>query len=257
MRFRRSLAIARHDALVLRGDPFPIVVLLLIPLAVMAFLKPASRLVLTAQGIPGTNGAEHAVPGMTVMFAFFVVSTVAFAFFRDHGWRTWERVRASRATPTEILVGKVVPVLVLAVVQQVVLLTLGGLIYGIHVRGSVVALAMVVCALALCLVTLGLMLSAYCNTQQQVNSVAQVGAIVFGGLAGALSPFALLPGWARAIAPATPTYWAMRGFRSVILDAEGMRGVILPTSVLLSFATVFAILAVRRFRLEENKVGFA
>ena len=47
--------------------------------------------------------------------------------------------------------------------------------------------------------------------------------MLFGAIGGALVPLSVLPQWAKTIAPLTPTYWAMRGFRSVILDGAGLR----------------------------------
>jgi ABC-2 type transport system permease protein len=81
--------------------------------------------------------------------------------------------------------------------------------------------------------------------------------VLFGAIGGALVPFSVLPGWARTIAPVTPTYWAMRGFRSVILDAQGVGGVTTPVGVLLGMALLFAIVALRRLRFDQAKVGWS
>lgn len=54
----------------------------------------------------------------------------------------------------------------------------------------------------------------------------------------------------------TPTYWAMRGMRSVVLDGQGAGGIAAPTVVLLAMAVLFAAMAVRRFRFDEAKTGF-
>jgi ABC-2 type transport system permease protein len=69
-------------------------------------------------------------------------------------------------------------------------------------------------------------------------------------------PFNVLPGWARTIAPATPTYWAMRGFRSIILDGRGLGGVTTPIAVLLAMALAFGVVALRRLRFDEAKVAW-
>ena len=66
--------------------------------------------------------------------------------------------------------------------------------------------------------------TAICRTAQQANAFAYVGMVLFGAIGGALVPFSVLPRWAQTVAPVTPTYWAMRGFRSVILDGQGLGG---------------------------------
>jgi ABC-2 type transport system permease protein len=99
MSLRHSAAIARLDLRVVRRDSGALVFMILMPLVVMAFVKPAFRFALQHTH-PGANGAEQAVPGMVVMFGFFAVGMTGFAFFREHGWNTWDRLRASWATPT-------------------------------------------------------------------------------------------------------------------------------------------------------------
>jgi ABC-2 type transport system permease protein len=88
---------------------------------------------------------------------------------------------------------------------------------------------------------------------QQLNVIQTVGVMVFAGLGGALAPVSLLPSWLATLAPALPSYWAMRGYRSVILDGGGVSEVLLPVLVLGLFALAFFTLALRRFRFEETK----
>src|SRR5439155_13668702 len=132
------------------------------------------------------------------------------------------RLRSSPATSGEIMAGKVLPSLGLIAVQQAVLLSLGGLLFGLHVRGPLLALVVVAVALALCLVAMGVALAAVCRTAQQLNTTSSLLAIGFSGLGGALAPISVLPSWVRPIAPATPGYWAMRGYRAVILNGSGL-----------------------------------
>jgi ABC-2 type transport system permease protein len=82
------------------------------------------------------------------------------------------------------------------------------------------------------------------------------GMVLFGAIGGALVPLSVLPGWARAIAPVTPTYWVMRGFRAVILDGRGLGAVAGPVVVLLSMAALFAVVALRRLRFDETKIAW-
>lgn len=251
MSLARSWAVARHDFRILRSDPVFLITMTVMPLLVMAFMKPAFGVAGAAVG-----GADHAVPGVTVMFAFFLVGNVGFGVFREHGWNTWERLRASRAAPIEVMAGKVVVPLLTLALQLAVLIGLGGVLFGLRVRGSMPALVLVAAAFAVCLVCLGLLLLAVTRTIMQLNAISNLGTMIFAGLGGALAPYSVLPGWARAVAPATPSYWAMRGFRSVIAGG-GLGDVALPVGVLLGFALVLGALAVYRFRYDEVKVSFA
>ena len=217
---KRTVAIVRHELRLMVRDPLPLLILVVFPLIMMSFLKPAFRLALVANGYPHANGAEQVVPGQAVLNGFYIVGMTSFAFFSEYGWNTWERLRASQASSAEIIAGKAVPRVAASVVQFAVVFAIGIPLLQLHVHGPVVALVPLVLAFALCLVMLGVLVTALCHTLQQANAVAFGGLVLFGAIGGALVPISVLPHWARIVAPGTPTYWAMRGFRSVILDRK-------------------------------------
>jgi ABC-2 type transport system permease protein len=254
---RRIGVIAAHELRIAKRDMLPLMILVVFPLITIAFLKPALRPALVQSGHPNANGAEHVVPGQTAMSAFFLVSLVTFGFFGEHAWATWDRLRASQATSLEIVLGKTVPKVALGVAQFVIVLGGSVVLFDLHIAGVALSLAPLVVAFSLCLVLLGVAVTALCRTAQQANSFGYLGMVLFGAIGGAFVPFNLLPDWARAIAPITPTYWAMRGLRAVILDGRGYGATARPTVVLLGMAVLFAAVALRRFRFDETKAGWA
>jgi ABC-2 type transport system permease protein len=254
---RRIAAIIRQELRIVRGDPLPVVVLIAFPVLAMVFLKPAFKLAVVADGYPDANGAEQVVPGQAVLNAFFIVSMTSFAFFSEYGWNTWERLRASAATSAEIVAAKAVPRFVMSVAGFVVVFAFGLVFLDLESRGPLLALVPLVGALALCLVMLGVAATALCRTVQQANAFAIVGLMLFGAVGGALVPINVLPGWAREVSPVTPTYWAMRGFRSVILAGDGLSEVLLPVAVLLAMSALFAGVALVRFRFDDTKASWA
>jgi ABC-2 type transport system permease protein len=254
---RRIGAVVRHELRVSARDPLPLMVLVVFPVVTMAFLKPAFQPALAAAGHPDANGAEQVVPGQAVLAAFFVVTLVTWAFFSEHGWGTWDRVRASPASSFEIVAGKGLPRVALGVAQLLVVLVAGVVLFDLHIRGDALALVPLAVVFPLCLVVLGVAATAVFRTAQQAQAFGIVGMVVFGAVGGALVPVNVLPGWARTIAPATPTYWAMRGFRSVVLDGRSFGGVALPVGVLSAMTVAFTVLALARLRLDEAKVAWA
>jgi ABC-2 type transport system permease protein len=249
-----SVAIARNDVRIMRRDYFPVVLLVIMPLVGMVFMKPAFRATLVAEGVTHANGAEQAVPGMAVTFGFILVNYVCFGFFREHSWKTWERLRASPASSIEIIIGKTLASLLLATAQFVLLFGLGGTLMGLRVRGSWFEIVAVAVAFSVCLVAGGLAITAVCRTVIQASTVVYVGAVLFSCLAGALVPESTLPPWTRVIRAAIPSYWAMRGYRLAII---GQGGVVLSVLMLVAFAGVFAIVAVLRMSFDETKTGVA
>jgi ABC-2 type transport system permease protein len=243
MPFRHSRAIARHELRVLRREPLPLVILTAMPLILMALFEPVFE-----------AGARQTVPGMTVLFAFFLVGNVGYVFFREHAWGTWERLRASSAGPAEIMIGKIIVPLAVYAVQFTVLFAAAATLLQFRVRGSLPAFVAVGAALALCLVALGLLLVAWCRSLMMVQTLVNLGSLTLAGAGGALVPLALLPGWIRATAPATPGYWAMKGFSNAAAGSGGCQRVIV---ALLAWALAMFVLAAVRMRFAETKSGWA
>lgn len=256
MSWQASWAILRHELRIQWSDPSTLIFVVAMPVLMTALMKPLYQSALRQEGFTAATGAEQAVPGMAVAFAAFSVGYSGFAFFREHGWGTWERLRASAASPADIMVGKLAPSFAVTLVQVVLLFVLGVPLFGFTVAGSVVGLVAVIVAVAVSLTAFGMALTALSRTSQQLNAIGSLGSMLFGILGGAFIPFAVMPGWAQTLAPATPTYWAMRGFRSVTLDAGGVSTVVLPVLVLLGMAAVFAAVAAWKFRFEETRIYF-
>lgn len=191
------------------------------------------------------------------MFATFTGSFAGFTFFREHGWHTWERLRASQATTPDIMIGKLAPTLIIAAAQMSALFGLGVVLFDLNIAGSLIALSLVLLAFSLSMLSFGMAVMSLSRTSLQLNTYVNLAGIVFAGVGGALVPLNVLPDWVQTLARLTPTYWAMRGFLDVILEGAGTSGVALPTLALVGFTALFTLVAATRFRVEESKVYVA
>jgi ABC-2 type transport system permease protein len=256
MSFHASGSILRHELRVMLTDPGTVIFVILMPLLLVALTQELFAGALANAGFPGANGSEFAVPGMAVAFAAFGVGYAGFTFFRDHGWGTWDRLRASPASAVDIMVGKVTPTVLVTVVQLGLLFLLGGPLFGLSISGSVVALAVLIVVLALCLSAFGMLITALSRTMNQLNAIGSIGGVAMAMLGGAWVPVEVMPGWAQAVAPILPTYWAMQGFEDVILEGAGLAQVVAPVVIIAAFGVLFAALAAWKFRFEDSKVYY-
>jgi ABC-2 type transport system permease protein len=246
------VAISRQSVRVMRAEIGSISTLIFMPAILMMIFLPIARDGLREAGFPSANGAEQVVPGMTVGFGLFLLGMVAFGFMSERTWGTWDRLRASRARPAEIVVGKLLPAFGLALAYQLTLFVIGVVFFGLRVHGRVFALVLTAPAFGACIVAMGIFVAAVARTAQQINVVSNICGLGMSALGGAYVPASLLPGWARAVAPLTPTYWAVRGFRVGLLPgytaATGLRAV----GVLTAIAVVFGVAAASRLRAEAR-----
>lgn len=253
-----AVAVTKVQLRILRNDPWFLVIMFGMPLVVMPLLKDTIGLSLVSSGFEGATGAELVVPGQAVLFGFFVGGSAGFCVFREHGWKTWDRLRASQAPPAALLAGIALPWVVILTAYQAMLFVVGALVLDLRFNGgSPFAALLVMIGYSILVTSFIMWASSSFRTVHQLNAVQNVGAMAFGGLGGALVPLEQLPGWAETIAPATPAYWAMDGFRAVLLESGGVGDVLVPLAVMVGAGLVFTALAVRRFRADETKEFFA
>lgn len=253
---RRSLTVFRNELRILRRDPAWLILVFLIPLILVGLMRGGLRFILALTGHPGASGADFSVPAEAVTFVFYLPGLIGLSFLREHGWETWVRLRASGTSRAEILLGKILPILVIGCLQMLVVFGVGTAAYGLQIKGSALGVALIASVLVLTVIAMGLAITAVVRTIQQLNAVGNIAPVGLGALGGALMPLATLPAWVHHVAPATPQYWAMRGFNGLILDGQGLRSALLPTLMLLSFAVAFTLVAVVGLRTAEDRLSF-
>ncbi len=254
----RTQALVQNEFRLLKADPWFLVIMAVMPLAIMPLIAPLIGQSMEARGLEA-NGGLVAVPGQTTIFSFFVAGSTAYSIYREHGWRTWDRLRASAASTTELLIGRAIPWTIINVLYQIALFTVGGVALGAPVWRAPAATLLLMVTFGTSLVCFALLLTAVFESIQQVNAVMNIGAMVFGGLGGALTPFDTLPQWAQWLGPISPTYWVMRGHTAALIDGHGVGDVEVlgPIAALAGFAVLFGSVARWRFHAADHKEYFA
>jgi ABC-2 type transport system permease protein len=253
--YRQTTVLFRHEVRVTLRDAAPLAAVATIPVA-MVFAKSTLGSALRDSGFPNANGSEQVVPGLSILMCFMMISFVGEAFFREHRWGTWERLRASVLRPWEVMVAKLLPVYLYFVGALVLLFLVGFVFLGLPWPRDPLSLIPLILVLPMCLVTLGVALVSFSRSNMQLSALADVSGLALAGVGGALVPIETLPSWLRTVAVVTPPYWAMRGFRSLFLDHAGAGAVVLPTAMLIVFATAFGLVALWRFRFDERRSTF-
>lgn len=246
-------ALVRNEARLLARDPVPAVVLIGMPLVLAVVLSPALSLALAADGQPGVSGSAQAVPGMACVFALFGAAVAGFALMREHGWRTWTRLRASGMSRAGMLASKLVMPAALLLAQAVVLFGVGVLTLDLTVTGSWLAVALVAASVSAMVLAGGIAAASALGTVQQLNAAINLTAMGLGGIGGALVPVAQLPDWLEPVAPLSPVFWAMRGYRSAILEGGGIAEVAPSAGVVGLYAAAFALTALVFLRRPAGK----
>lgn len=189
---------------------------------------------------------ESLVPGYIIMFAFFLVSTIAVSVVEERALGTFRRLLSTPAPRSAILLGKMLPYLVIVVVQALVLLGISSLVFGVSLGKSPVALALITVASAASVVGLGIMVAAVVRSEGQAGGLTLLLVLVMAAVSGSLFPLIRIP----YLQYATPHYWAIQGFQNVIARGLGVSGVALESGILLGLAAIFFVIGVSRFKFD-------
>lgn len=235
--FYRISALARHNTIMRLRDPGQMISYVAMPMVLMLVLKPLYVRALDA-------GATQVATGLMVMFSVFAISLAGNSILVERTWRTWDRLRVSRAPAVELLIGKTLPIFLVMVLQQTILLVYGCLAIGLPVPSEPwwVALAIVVWAFAL--LAIGAALATLVRSHGELSVISDVGALTLSSLGGALVPLSIMPEWAQIAGHASPGYWALTMMQAAVRgDVEGT---LLPAAVLLAVGLVAGAFAARR-----------
>jgi ABC-2 type transport system permease protein len=130
----------------------------------------------------------------------------------------------------------------LAVLQSLIIVVVGALVFGVD-WGDPLAATALVAVYAAVGAGVGLLTGAVGRDADRVGAIAPVIGIVLGALGGCMIPLEIFPPTMRAIAHAVPQYWAVTAWQRLIFDGAGIAGIAAPIAVLALFAIVFLGLA--------------
>ena len=247
----------RHELRLSRRDTTIFAVLFVMPFLVLYLVAPAMRPALILQGHAAATGAEQAMPGMAVLFSNFAMAFLAFAIFREHTWMTWDRLMIAPLSRVAVLSGKALLPFVLVVIQQMSLLFAAWLVFGVSAGTGLLAYILLTCALAMFTICAGLALTAWLGSLQQINSVVNIGTFALAGIGGAFGPIELMPTWMQTISVLSPNYWAISGFKAILIDHAGVAAILPGAVILVGFAAICFVIALAGFAGDRQKRAWA
>jgi len=206
---RRIAALTRHNTILRLRDPGPFLSYLVMPMVVMLALQPVYR-----RAFP--DGTIQIATGMLVIFSVLALSIVGTATLTERSWHTWDRLRSTPVTITELLLGKMLPVYAVLVLQQSILLVYGITILGMRPSDTYWLPVVAIAVWGATLLAVGAALAAVVRSHGELSAITDIGALVLTTLGGAFVPTTTFPHWLQAVAPASPGYWAMRMLQAAL-----------------------------------------
>ncbi len=192
------------------------------PLAPLAGTPGAFEVRVHARYNPEAITQYNIVPGlMGVILTMTMVMMTGLAITRERERGTMENLLATPATVLEVMTGKIVPYILIGLIQVTLVLTLAWLLFGVPIHGSLTVLYLAVLLFIAANLTLGLTFSSLARNQLQAMQMTFFFFLPSMLLSGFMFPFRGMPNWAQDIGEALPLTHFLRVVRGVLLKANG------------------------------------
>jgi ABC-2 type transport system permease protein len=189
------------------------------------------------------------VPGlMGVILTMTMVLMTGLAITRETERGTMENLLATPATALEVMTGKIVPYVMIGVIQVSLILLLARLIFHVPMIGSFVVLFAAVLLFIAANLALGLTFSALARNQLQAMQMTFFFFLPSILLSGFMFPFRGMPGWAQAIGEVLPLTHFLRIVRGVLLKGNGLVDVLPELWPIAAFMFAVVAIGLRFFR---------
>jgi ABC-2 type transport system permease protein len=189
------------------------------------------------------------VPGlMGVILTMTMVLMTGLAITRETERGTMENLLATPATPLEVMTGKIVPYVMIGLVQVSLILLLARFLFGVPMIGSFAVLFAAVLLFIAANLTLGLTFSSIARNQLQAMQMTFFFFLPSILLSGFMFPFRGMPGWAQAIGEVLPLTHFLRIVRGVLLKGNGWFDVMPEMWPIAAFMFAVVAIGLRFFR---------
>ena len=197
---------------------------------------------------PNLESRVYNVPGVVgnlMMLMALLLTTLAVVRERELG--TLEQLMVSPLTPAELILGKTLPVVAIALVDLVLITSVATLWFHIPMRGSFALLGLASLAYVICGLGIGLLISTVSNTTQEAFMTMFMfflPAMIFSGF---FFPVENMPVFFQYVTMLNPVRWYVEAVRAIFLKGAGI-GVLWPQiATLAAMGALILWLATSRF----------
>lgn len=195
------------------------------------------------------NYKHYMLPGILVILVTAIGFILAgLNMVREKEIGTIEQINVTPVKKYQFVTAKMIPFLVIGLIDLAVGLVVGKLLFHIPFEGSLFLLF--ICSAIFLVAALGLALfvSTMSGTQQQFMFVAFFFMIIFILMSGIFTPMESMPAWAQKIDLLNPVAYLMRINRMIMLKGSTFADISRDVFALLTIAVVFTALAINRYR---------
>lgn len=189
------------------------------------------------------------VPGLlAVILQLTMVMMTAFAITRERERGTYEGLLATPVMPSEVMIGKIAPYVVVGLVQSAIILLAARYLFNVPMLGSLALLAATMMLYIASLLGLGYAISTMAANQLQAMQMTFFFFLPTMLLSGFMFPFRGMPQWAQWLGELFPATHFLRIVRGILLKGNAAVDVLSHVWPIALFMAAVIALAMWRYR---------
>ncbi|HWU42801.1 MAG TPA: ABC transporter permease, partial [Bdellovibrio sp.] len=198
---------------------------------------------------PSMDSSIFMVPAVLGMLSCLLpIILTAMAITKEKEEGTFEMLIASPATPTDIILGKTIPYLLLGLAHLPITLPVAHYLFGVPIRGSLIVLLISFLTIIFVTISCGVLISTISRTQQQ----SMMGAFIFifpaMMLSGIMFPIENMPAYMKVLTYINPLSYFLTLLRNLMLKGGDPQLVIQSLALLIVISVVVVGFTFNRFK---------
>ena len=198
---------------------------------------------------PLLNYHVYMVPGILAILVTMIGGFLtALNIVKEKEVGTIEQINVTPIKKSHFILGKLIPFWILGNVVFTLGLVVAWLVYGITSLGSLLLLYGFVGVYLPAVLGLGLLVSTFCETQQQAMFIMFFFVMIFVLMGGLFTSVDSMPDWAKTVARFNPVTYLIEVMRMIMLKGSGLKNILPQLGVIAGFAVVFNSLAILNYK---------
>ncbi|AZG73511.1 ABC transporter permease [Shewanella livingstonensis] len=197
---------------------------------------------------PEQRSVVNIVPGLlAVILTMTMIMFTSAAIVREQELGNMEFLIVTPVRPLELMLGKIIPYILVGLIQVAIILSAGHWIFSVPVRGGLDSLFLASFLFICASLALGLVISTIAKTQLQAMQLTIFVLMPSILLSGFMFPYEAMPIGAQWVAEALPATHFIRMVRGIVLREAQVMSLGKDALWLLGFTCIGVLLAAKRF----------
>jgi drug efflux transport system permease protein len=191
------------------------------------------------------------VPGtMALILILISAMMTSISIAREKEMGTMEILLVSPLKPFQIIIGKVMPYIVLAFIDAVLVLAIGYFVFDVPIKGSLVLLLLLCLLYIILSLSLGIFISTIANTQQTAMFISMFVLMLPAMLlSGFIFPIENMHVILQTLCHVMPPTYFIIGIKDIMLKGVGFAVVWKEFLIIIGITVFFILMSVKKFKI--------